>query len=143
MKKWISIFALSSALSGCWLMAPNHVENTTASVLQATSTSIEAAQSTAVLYYRFEQQRIINDGLRDGLTKEQVLNKISELRIKWSPTWMLFEEARVAYNELLDLLKLVAAGTKKQEDLAPAYSKLQEKLSAAEFAMATARGDHP
>lgn len=143
MKKWISIFALSTALSGCWLMAPRSVEGTTASVLQATSTSIEAAQSTAVLYYRFEQQRVLSDGLRDGLTKDQVREKINEVRLKWTPTWMLFEEARVAYNELLELLKLVADGTKRQEDLAPAYAKLQAKLSAAEFAMATARGDHP
>lgn len=143
MRKSISIFALSAALSGCWLMPPKGVESTTASVLQATSTSIEAAQSTAVLYYRFEQQRVLSDGLRDGLTKEQVRERISEVRLRWSPTWMLFEESRVAYNELLDLLKLVADGTREQEELAPAYSKLREKLSAAEFAMATARGDHP
>lgn len=143
MRKLISIFALSTALSGCWLTEPHSAENVTASVLQVTSTSIETAQSTAVLYYRFEQQRVISDGLRDGLTRDKVMEKINEVRLKWTPTWMLFEEARQAYNDLLELVKLVAAGTKKQEELAPAYKKLQEKLSSAEFAMATARGDQP
>jgi hypothetical protein len=143
MKRLISIFALTTALSGCAWFNVSTATNTTASVLQATSTSIEAAQSTAVLYYRFEQEKALQDGLREGLGKEQMRAKISELRLRWTPTWMLFEEARVAYNELVDLVKLVGEGKAKDQDLAPAYSKLQQKLSQAEFALSSARGDHP
>lgn len=141
MKKWISIFALSTALSGCWLMPARNTENTLASVLQATSTSIETAQTTAVLFYRFEQEKILSDGLRNGATKAQVLAQIAELRIKWTPTWMLLAESRDAYNTVLGVVRLMKTGEAKQEDFDTAQLVLQNKLTAAEQAMIAARGD--
>lgn len=102
----------------------------------ATATTLEAMQSTALVLYRVEQELAIAVALNAGETKAQATARVAVVRKTWAPVWTAFERARDAYDVLVVVL---ASASPSAAQIQTAVTEQSLRMATVVAELATAR----
>lgn len=122
--------------SGC---TPSSIDTTTQRAVVAsnnTAAVIDALQTSALVLYRFEQERALSTAVQLDEGKAQAQARVWVVRNQWRPIWDAFDRARVAHETMATLIATMGTTA---EQLASAQTKLDELLGQARALLAEAR----
>lgn len=114
-------------ISGCFASSTDMAIQRAMVVSNAAVLSVEAAQTSAEAFYSAEQEAVVGRARETGAPRQEVIQRVQEVRFRWAPVWAAFDKVRTAHTALVLALQLYDSG--RQKDLPRVLSLLDEFLS--------------
>lgn len=108
MKLIHTYFLALCMLLGLLISTPACTKSATANAQYAAATTtltVETAQDGAVTMYRAEQEEVLAQAIKEGVTKAEAQARIAKVREKWQPLWDAFQGVRACHAVLVAALQ--------------------------------------
>jgi hypothetical protein len=136
MRKLLALLLVALACMGCGPTTQETIVHDAIVASNTTASLIDALQTSALVLYKFEQERAIVTAAQLGEGKAQAVARVQVVRNAWAPVWDAFSRARLAHETLATLL---ASGAASSDAIRASQSAVEDRMIAAQALLGQAR----